>query len=301
MRALILAAMPLCTLIATVAAAQSTGTARRADTERLPGRVVDVSAGEFYLRSPDSIPAGLTTFRLSQVGDLLTNPEKVTKENLAPATPDNDPTRAFHMLWIVHLEPGRTADEWYKAKVKNERTPWAVDLGGPASADPPRTSNATLVLEPGSYVLVCYVGSAREDKNRHHLLKGMFRPLTVVPSKTATVSLPVPDITARITGEGGIQLSGTLRAGRQVIRVVNETSKSHEFITVRVKEGRPAEEVAVWKRPDGTPRPFESRGGLSDIPPGATRTITGLFEPGAYVFWTVRAPATSVVVTIPGS
>jgi len=300
MRALILAAMPLCTVITTSAAAQSSGTVRRADAERLPGRVVDVSAGEFFLRSPDSIPAGLTTFRLSQVGDILTNPEKVMRENLGLATPDNDPTRAFHMLWIVRLEPGRTVDEWYQANARNERTPWAAELGGPASADPPRTSNVTLVLEPGSYVLVCYVGSAREDKNRNHLLKGMFRPLTVVPSRAPVASLPVPDVTARITGEGAIQLSRPIRAGRQVIRIVNETAKSHAFITIRVKEGRSVSETIVWKKQDGTSHPFVSRGGLSDIPPGATRTITGLFEPGAYVFLTARTPRTSVAVTVPG-
>lgn len=300
MRAIFLTATSVFALLATVAPAQSVNTSRNTDTERLPGRVVDVSAGEFYLRSPDTIPAGLTTFRLSQVGDILTDPEKVTKENLAPATPDNDPTRAFHMLWIVRLEPGRTVNEWYNASAKGEPTPWAVDLGGPASADPPHTSNATLLLEPGNYLLVCHVGSAREDKNRSHLLKGMYRALTVIPSKKAVASLPVPDVTAHISGDGSIQLSGPVREGRQVIRVLNQTRKSHEFITARVARGRTAEEVAVWKRRDGTSRPFESRGGLSDIPPGATRTITGVFERGAYVFWTVRAPATSVVVNISG-
>src|SRR5688500_9320730 len=122
----------------------------RRPVDALPGRVVDVAAGEYFLRAPDSIPAGLVTFRLSQVGDRLTNPAKVEAENLAPATPDNDPTRAFHMLWVARLEPGRTLSEWYAAHVKGEPTPWAVELGGPAAAEPPRTSHATMVLEPGN-------------------------------------------------------------------------------------------------------------------------------------------------------
>ena len=300
MRALFLAAMLLSVLLAAAAPAQSVNTSKNVDTERLAGRVIDVSVGEFFVRSPDSIPAGLITFRLSQVGDILTNPEKVMKENLALATPHNDPTRAFHMLWIVRLDPGRTAGEWYNAKVKNEPTPWAADLGGPALADPPRKSNVTLILEPGSYVLVCYIGSAREDKNRNHLLKGMFRPLTVVPSKVPVARLPVPDVTARITGEGSIHLSRPVREGRQVIRIVNETTKSHEFVVARVKNGRLPAEVLVWKKQDGTSHPSEPRGGLSGIPPGATRTITGFFEPGAYVFLTAKTPAASVVVNVPG-
>ncbi len=296
MKTLFLATLPLCSLFATVSLAQASRLAPSA--ERLPGRVVDVSAGEFFLRASDTIPSGLTTFRLHQVGERLTNPEKVRAENLAPATPDHDPTRAFHMLWVVRLEPGRTVDEWYKAKVRGEPTPWAVDLGGPAAADPPRTSNATMVLEPGTYALVCHVGSARADKNRSHLLKGMFRQLAVIPSRSPEVALPQPDVLARITSDGRIQLSGPVRKGRQVIRVVNETSKSYEFIMARVNQGRTMEEAVTWKRTDGTTHPFTGLGGLSDIPPGATRTITEAFAPGAHVFWTVRGPATSVEVNI---
>ncbi|MBA3579599.1 MAG: hypothetical protein H0W42_06370 [Gemmatimonadaceae bacterium] len=266
--------------------------------ERLPGRVVDVSAGEFFLRAPDTIPAGLTTFRLHQVGEILTNPAKVRAENLAPATPDHDPTRAFHMLWVVRLDARRTVDEWYRAHVRGEPTPWAIDLGGPASTDPPRTSNATMVLEPGTYVLVCHVGSARADRNRSHLLKGMFRQLTVVRSTSPLVALPQPDVVARISSDGRIQLSGPVRKGRQVIRVINETSRSYEFIMNRVKEGRTAGELVTWKRTDGTTNPSTRLGGLSDVPPGATRTITEAFVPGMHVFWTVRGPATSVAVNI---
>ncbi len=296
MKILFLATLQLCSLFATVASAQSSRSA--SPNERLPGRVVDVSAGEFFLNAPDTIPAGLTTFRLHQVGEILTNPAKVMAENIAPATPDHDPTRAFHMLWVVRLDAGRTVDEWYKAKVRGEPTPWAIDLGGPANAAPPRTSNATMVLDPGTYALVCYVGSARADKNRSHLLKGMFRQLTVVRSRSPLVALPRPDVVARISSDGRIQLSGPVRKGRQVIRVINETSRSYEFIMVRVKEGRTAEEVVTWKRTDGTTHPDTRLGGLSDIPPGATRTITEAFVPGTHVFWTGRGPATSVAVNI---
>jgi len=230
---------------------------------------------------------------------LLSNPEKVRAENLFPAMPGNDPTRAFHMLWVVRLGPGRTVDEWYRAQVRGEPTPWATMLGGPASAHPPRTSNATLVLKPGLYALVCFVGSARQDKHRSHLLKGMLRPLTVVPSMPGTVELPKPDVTARITGSGQIEVSKPVRKGRQVIRVVNETAKSYEFIVARVRKGRSAEEVAKWTRAAGTTHPFDPLGGLSDVPPGATLTTTIFFEPGTYLLWTIKAPATSVAVTLP--
>lgn len=277
----------------------SVGAQQNRPAGSLPGRVVDVAAGEFFLRAPDTIRAGLVTFRLSQIGDRLTNPTKVETENLAPPTPDNDPTRAFHMLWVTKLEPGRTVSEWYEAHLKREPTPWAVDLGGPSAAEPPGTSNATMVLEPGNYVLVCHVGSAREDRNRSHLLKGMFRALTVLPGNTSAARIPRAHAVARITGTGQIELQGTLRRGPQRIRVINETAKRHEFIVVRVKTGRTAQEAVTWRRSDGTAHPTAGIGGFSDVPPGATRTTTIDFGSGSYVLWTTRTPGTSLAVLIP--
>lgn len=285
----------VCVLISASGSAQSSR-----PVERLPGLVVDVAAGEHFFRGPDTISAGLVTFRLSQIGDRLTDPTRVEAENLAPATRENDPTRAFHMLWVTRLEPGHTVSEWYDAHVKGEPTPWAVNLGGPAAAEPPGTSNATMVLEPGNYVLVCHVGSARADKSRSHLLKGMFRGLTVLPGSASAVELPSPHATARITGTGQIELQGTLRQGPQRIRVINETGKSYEFTVHQIKKGRSAQEAVTWRRTDGTTYPFASLGGFSDVPPGATRTTTIDFGSGDHVLWTVRAPATSLAVTIPG-
>ncbi len=285
----------LCALLTTVASAQGGVVA----IERLPGRVVDVDAGEFFLRAPDTITAGLVTFRLRQIGDLLTDHAKVEAENLAPATPDNDPTRAFHMLWVVRLEPGHTMSEWYTAHVRGDPAPWAVDMGGPSSAEPPLSANASMVLEPGNYVLVCHVGSARADRNRSHLLKGMFRSLTVLPSSTPAADLPRADIVAYITGTGQVRLEGTLRTGQQSIMVINNAPKSYEFMILRLKTGRTAHDAVTWRRTDGTPHPAAAQGGMSDIPPGAKRLTTISFESGDYVLWTIRSPATSVAVTIP--
>ena len=284
----------LCVLISASGSAQS-----GRPGEQLPGFVVEVAAGEYFFRAPETVPAGLVTFRLSQIGDRLTNPARVEAENLAPATRDNDPTRAFHMLWVTRLEPGHTMSEWYEAHVKGEPTPWAVNLGGPAAAEPPRASNGTMVLEPGNYVLVCHVGSARADKSRSHLLKGMFRALTVLPGSASAVEVPSPHAIARITGTGQIELQGTLRQGPQRIRVINETGKSHEFIVLQIKKGRTAQEAVTWRRTDGTTHPFASLGGFSDVPPGATRTTTIDFGSGDHVLWTLRAPETSLAVTIP--
>ncbi len=166
-------------------------------------------------------------------------------------------------------------------------------------ADPPGTANVTMTLRAGNHVLVCFVGSAHEDKTRSHVMKGMFRPLIVRPSSTQPQPLPGGDVSAVITGTGQIKLNGTLRRGMRSIRVTNETTKALEFTVHRIKPGRTAAEAVTWKRTDGTDHPFESNGGFSDVPPGESRLTTITFEPGTYVLWTVRSPETSVMVTIP--
>lgn len=276
------------------------GQARKVEG-KLPGQVISVEAGEFFLRAPDTISSGLTTFVLRQVGDMLTNRKKVLAENLAPAAPGNDPTRAFHMLWVVRLDSGHTVSEWYEAEIKGEKISWATHLGGPSMADPPMTSNATMLLRPGNYALVCHVGSAREDKSRSHLMKGMFRPLTVLASSAAVQALPDGDVSAVISGTGQVKLNGTLRKGMQSIRVTNTTEKAYEFTVHKVKRGRTATEAVTWRRTDGTDHPFGASGGFSDVPPGESRITTIAFTPGTYVLWTVRSPRTSVTVTIPAS
>ena len=266
--------------------------------DKLPGHIVDVKAGEYFFHAPDTIPAGLTTFRLTQTGAIATNPERVRRDNLMPATATNDPTAAFHMLWVVRIDSGHTVNEWYATQLEGKRPGWAVKLGGPASADPPLTTNATMQLRPGNYVLACYIGSAREDQARHHLRKGMFRAMTVVASEGRT-AVPASDVTAVISGDGQIALSGALSKGLRTIKVINNGAKEHEFMIARVNPDRRAEEAVTWKRRDGTSHPFAPRGGFSDIMPGATLWTTVNFESGNYIMWTVRAPATSAIVIVP--
>jgi hypothetical protein len=205
------------------------------------------------------------------------------------------------MVWVVRLDSGHTVSEWYDSALKGEKVAWAAHLGGPSFAEPPLTTNATMVLTPGNYVLVCYVGSARENKNRYHVMKGMFRPLTVRPSPGSAQALPAGDVRAVISGTGQVKLNGRLRRGVQSIRVSNTSGKSYEFTVHRIKPGRTAAEALTWRRTDGTDHPFESVGGFSDVPPGESRLTTISFEPGTYVLWTIRGPQTSVTVTIPAN
>ena len=253
-----------------------------APSDALPGRVVDVDAGEFFLRAPDSIPAGLTTFRLHQVGLVRRRVSAGGAARDSMTLDRGDQTRGFHMLWVVRLDEGKTVAEFYRAAQAGERQPWARSLGGPGFVMPPATTNATLVLEPGNYVLVCHVGSARDDRSRQHLRHGMFRALTVVASRAPVARIPVADVIVRISAQGKLHFSVPLVAGRRVVRVENAGDRDYEFQVRRVLPGHSVAEAIAWRRRDGplTVPPFEPAGGLSDVPAGGSLTTTMTFAAG---------------------
>ena len=272
----------------------------RQGTEPLPGRVVDVKAGEFFFQAPDSIPAGLTTFRLRQIG-LVVDRLSAGATGRALVADKGDDTRGAHMLWVVRLDDGKTVADLHRAAQAGERTTtWAKQLGGPSFALPPRTSNATLDLAPGNYALVCYIGSARADRTRYHLLNGMFRALTVLPATAAKVSVPRPNVIARITEGGTVQFSAPITAGLMVIRVENATDEEYEFKFQRVPSGLTGTQFLSQPPSAGPGVPW---GGLSGVPPRGVVMTTIDFEPGEYVVGTwppIRHPTSQVITVTPG-
>ena len=276
--------------------AQAGGPPRPAPTSAaLPGHVVEVAAGEFFFQAPDSIPAGLTTFRLRQIGLVHQRVIAGGAARDSIGTHPDDPTRGLHMLWLVRLDSGKTAADLYRAAQAGDRTTgWARHLGGPGFALPPGTSNATLLLEPGNSAIVCFVGSAREDRKRYHFLNGMFRALTVLPNPAPTAAMPAPDVVIRVAEGGALEYSAPIVAGRRLLRIENAGSRSYEFSVRRVAPGRTTADALAWRPADSprTPPPFEPIGGLSDVPPGGSLVTTMTFEPGDHFVAAGRRPFT---------
>ena len=146
---------------------------------------------------------------------------------------------------------------------------------------------------------MCYTGSAREDRSRYHLLHGIFRALTVVPTATKAVA-PRADVVARITGDGIVALSSPLTSRRTVIRVENETDKDYEFKFQRVPAGLTSAEFLAQPPSTGPGVPW---GGLSSDPPRAVVTTTIDFEPGEYILGTwppIRHPTSRAITVAAG-
>jgi hypothetical protein len=195
------------------------------------------------------------------------------------------------MLWVVRLDSGRTAADLFAAERDRSPMPGQI-LGGPGFAYPPGTTNATMVLPPGDYVLACFVGSAREDRNRYHLLKGMFRALTVLPSSAAPLPLPDPDVVVTVDPANQVTFSTPIsRAGPWRMLIRNEGKQRLEFAFVRVLPGHTAEEARAWRRREGKPPVSEPWGGVAGVATDDSMLTTIRFIPGTYI-----AHGTTIVI-----
>ena len=223
-------------------------------SEQLPGRVIDVNARDYFFEAPDTLDAGVVTLRLWQRG------------------------RDFHNLELVRLDSGRTLAEWHRAAVAHRLPSWAANLGGPGFAQPGGSANATLLVEPGDYLLTCSVGSARTVDSLYHVWRGMVRPTHVRASRLSR-ELPKPDIMARIT-DHGVEFSGAMEDGRHLLRVENADTVVREFSVTRVLPGHTVAEALAWRRRMGTPEPDTLVGGLADLGPGRVLLTTITFHPG---------------------
>jgi hypothetical protein len=241
---------------------------------RLPGHVVDLVAGDFFFRAPDTIPPGLTTFRLRAL-------------------------QGGHAAWIVRIPPGHTVADLLDPGAAHAPPRWATNLGGPGFPPKGGSANATMVLEPGEYALVCYVRAAAPPPAAGvagtaptpatHVQRGMIRRLVVRagPGRPRTPgALPVPSATVQMV-DHQFRVSAPLRAGPQVLRVVNSGRVPHEFKLYRVLPGRTGAESLAWTPDSGTPPPDEEVAALATLPPGGALTTSVELAAGEYTLFCV--------------
>jgi uncharacterized cupredoxin-like copper-binding protein len=228
--------------------------------------VAVVHTKDFAFDAPDSISAGWTTFHLVNDGPNL------------------------HHVQIVRLDSGKTAADFgaaMEASAKSHAPPpsWLVFAGGPNAPSPKTEADAMLNMQPGNYVLICFV-----DIPGHvpHFTKGMIRPLKVTPAAGAAASEPTSDLTVTLA-DYSFTTDGTPTAGKHTIKVVNKGPQPHEVELVRFAPGKTMKDANEFMekvyagKADGPP-PFEALGGIASEIPGTTEYFTADLTPASYAF-----------------
>jgi hypothetical protein len=151
----------------------------------------------------------------------------------------------------------------------------------PGAIMPNDTSNATTTLEPGQYVLVCFISSA---DGVPHIAKGMVRPFVVAgAAPVAAAAEPQADITVTMS-DYAFAFSTPLTGGPHTIRVENAGPQLHEITFERLNDGKTMQDYVAW----GTagmkgPPPVTSAGGLIGPSKGQHAFLSVNLKPGNYL------------------
>lgn len=265
-----------------------------------PG-VVNIVARGLTFEAPDSIPSGWSTFRFTNESEMIhfaileRLPEGITiqdqQEQVAPVFQEGmrllDAGQADSALAAFGTLP-----EWFGR---------VVLAGGPGLTSPGQTSQATVFLEPGTYLIECYVKTAGvfHSYNPNPPAYGMVRQFTVTSTASGE---PEPSASIHITlsSERGIEVAGEPQIGLQTVAVhfedqkVHENFVGHDLQLVRLSAGTDLPVLAAWMdwtRPGGlqTPAPAQFLGGVNEMPTGATAYVTVDLMPGRYA-WISEVP-----------
>lgn len=216
-----------------------------------------VTAYEYTFQAPDTLRAGIITVTLVNRG------------------------KVGHQVTFAKLDDSSSLRRVMSEMVINKRRATGVRwMGGVENALPGKSSEATLALAPGRYVLVC---AYEEDDGRAHVSRGMIRPLIVVSSGAETdMTLPAARTTVRLS-DYRIGLSTPLVAGAQRVRVQNDGPHRHHLIITRVVGSATLAQIDRW---DGKslPAPLEDIGaGAAALDSGQATVITLDLHPGRYM------------------
>jgi len=269
------------------------------DRTRAPadgGNVVSVVARGLTFEAPDTIPAGWTTFRFDNQAPMVhfvqveRLPEGITikeqQELVAPVFQEG-----YRLLAAGQPDSAMAAfgtlPEWFGQ---------IVFMGGPGLTAGGLVSEATVYLEPGTYLLECYVktGGVFHSYNPAPPAYGMVHQFTVTDPATQAPE-PTADLRITLSSERGIEVSGDPTPGRHTIAVTFEDQKVHENFVgndlhlARLDGGTDTSALAAWmdwRFPGGleTPAPVQFLGGVQDMPAGSTGYFTVDFTPGEYAW-----------------
>ncbi len=229
--------------------------------------IVTITATDYAFGVPDSIPAGLVTFRLVNQGEEL------------------------HHASLVRLRDGKTVADFQAgivAAMKSHTPPpaWIGFAGGPNAVTLGDTATTTQMLEPGSYVFVCWIPSL---DGVPHVMKGMMHSIVVSAATAPASAEPTADLSIKLT-DYDFQVSQPLTAGTHVVRVENTGAQAHEVAITALSPGKTLQDFIAWEQgSEKGPLPTGRwLGGVSTIDAGGHAQVTATFAPGSYLllcFW----------------
>ncbi len=259
--------------------------------------VIEVTARDYSFQGvPDTLKSGWTTFRLINEGKephfflLDYPPEGKRLDDFI-----NEVSAPFDSVWyklrdgeINKQEAGQmlgeNLPEWYFS---------TKQLGGTGMISSGKNAQTTLYLQPGYYVMECYV---KTPEGEFHVSVGMAEDFTVVEDTTQATA-PEADYEITLTNSE-IATQGELSTGKQKVAVHfkehPEVGVGNDIHLARITEDTNMDSLKLWMdwmevKGLAPPAPVEFVGGTQEMPVGNTAYFTVDLEPGEYT-WLTETP-----------
>ncbi len=263
--------------------------------------VVEIVARGLKFEAPATAPAGWTTFRFRNESPMVhfalvqKLPEGIEladqQEQVAPVFQEG-----------MNLLNAGNSDEAMQAFGRLPAWFHEVEMfGGPGLVSGGGVAETTVYLEPGTYLIECYVktGGVFHSFNPAPGMLGMVAQLEVSDEITPAMP-PIPTLEVRLSSEAGIELRGVPTAGKHVVKVHFADQKAHEnFVGHDLHLARLSAQTDLdrlqtwmdWSEKTGleTPAPVQFLGGTNELPAGGDAYVQVVFQPGEYL-WIAEVP-----------
>lgn len=218
---------------------------------------ITVTASDYALELSSRVPAGAVRLHLVNHG------------------------KEFHQAQVIKLEQGKTVADFAAAMKQGGGAPpsWVRFVGGPNGIAPGQETDATIVLPPGQYAVLCFIPS---PDGIPHIMKGMIHPFEVTGGTNIAGALPAADNTITLT-DYTFEAAKPLAAGRQTILVYNAGPQPHELVLIKLGPGKSVEDFGNWAEGGMKgPPPAMPVGGVTFLDKGARGVFTADLTPGEY-------------------
>ncbi len=296
------------------------------DAETDNGSVVEVTATHdaeenqhLFEMSTNEISSGWTTFEFNNASgyDHFFLIWQVPEEGIKSAEAAGEPlldhwfqgiTEPFQMEFNPYINGEIDFKTFTDSLVGtiSEKAPWFFDpgaktMGGPGFTAAGTTSETTVNLEPGEYIVECYVKN--EDEVFHSYI-GMLEHISVTEETSGTEE---PDLTNTLTisSTEGIQVDQEINEGEHTLEIIFKDQKSyahlqgHNVQLVKLNDNEDEKllnKLSSWmdwrqagslvnRAPEGT----EFMGGTMEMTEGGTAYFHVTLEPGNYA-WIAEVP-----------
>jgi len=177
-----------------------------------------------------------------------------------------------------------------------ELPPWFSKVkfvGGTGIISPKSETNVTTHLEPGDYLLECYI---KMTGGIFHVSMGMVKELHVLNEDSGNQP-PIADINISVSSTEGITYVGEINSGKHTFSVnyvdqtVYENFVGHDVNLVKLADNANLEELESWMNwmnPKGFINPMPEgvtfMGGVNNGLPGSTHYFDVTLDTGNYAF-----------------